>query len=185
MPCALYAGQLQDYAMESAYSNANVREATGKNDGPEIKTWLNYIGLNQGQPYCAAFVIWNYHVATQKLNAKDALPKYGRACMILHYAQKNPLKYKVITPNQLILTKIKLQAGDIPIHSRSPGKVYDFNGHAALVIEQVSPKKYKSIEANTSASYAGDQGEGEGVYRKERVPSNPKFPVKGFIRILH
>lgn len=184
LPISLDAGQLQDFAMESAYSYKNVREATGRNDGREIKVWLNYIGLDEGQPYCAAFVVWNYHTAALKLNTKDPLPKYGRSSALLHYAEKNPLKYKVITANQLVLKAAKLQYGDIPIHSRSPGNVYDFKGHAALVIEQVTPTKYRSIEGNTSASYSGDQGEGEGIYFKERNPKSPKFPVKGFIRIL-
>jgi hypothetical protein len=39
-------------AVEQAF--VGIKEKTGNNDGPEIKKILAYVGLKEGQPYCAA-----------------------------------------------------------------------------------------------------------------------------------
>ena len=36
-----------------------VREAMGKNDGPQIREYLRYVGLGEGYAWCAAFVCWS------------------------------------------------------------------------------------------------------------------------------
>ena len=36
-----------------------VREAMGKNDGPQIREYLRYVGLGEGHAWCAAFVCWS------------------------------------------------------------------------------------------------------------------------------
>ena len=43
--------------LEVAASQVGVRE-TGRNRGPEIDGYLRSIGLEPGQPWCAAFVAW-------------------------------------------------------------------------------------------------------------------------------
>ncbi|MBS0661354.1 MAG: CHAP domain-containing protein [Verrucomicrobia bacterium] len=40
-----------------------ITEATGRNDGPEIERMLAFAGASKGDPYCAAFVAWVYHMA--------------------------------------------------------------------------------------------------------------------------
>lgn len=41
-------------------SQIGVRELTGYNDGKQVETYLKYVGLPKGQPWCAAFVSWAY-----------------------------------------------------------------------------------------------------------------------------
>lgn len=44
-------------------SQIGVKEATGKNDGPQIKAYLKVSGLPEGHPWCAAFVAWCFKMA--------------------------------------------------------------------------------------------------------------------------
>lgn len=39
-------------------SQIGVRELTGNNDGAAVETYLRYVGLSKGDPWCAAFVCW-------------------------------------------------------------------------------------------------------------------------------
>jgi hypothetical protein len=39
-------------------SQIGVREATGKNDGPEVEMYLRATNLGKGNPWCAAYVRW-------------------------------------------------------------------------------------------------------------------------------
>lgn len=44
-------------------SQIGVKEATGNNDGVQIKAYLKVTGLKEGYPWCAAFVAWCYNMA--------------------------------------------------------------------------------------------------------------------------
>jgi hypothetical protein len=37
-----------------------VREATGRNDGPQVQAYLKTVGLQGNYPWCGAFVAWVY-----------------------------------------------------------------------------------------------------------------------------
>lgn len=39
-------------------SQIGVKEATGRNDGPQVEAYLKVTGLGAGYPWCAAFVAW-------------------------------------------------------------------------------------------------------------------------------
>lgn len=41
-----------------AEQEMGVREHNGKNEGPRVETYLRYVGLGKGHPWCAAFVSW-------------------------------------------------------------------------------------------------------------------------------
>ena len=41
-------------------SQIGVREATGKNDGVQVETYLRYTKLGKGYAWCAAFTCWVY-----------------------------------------------------------------------------------------------------------------------------
>jgi len=41
-----------------ARSQIGVREATGRNDGPQVEAYLHTTGLPPGHPWCAAFISW-------------------------------------------------------------------------------------------------------------------------------
>lgn len=46
--------------MEGATADVGVREASGRNDGPEVERYLAHVGLGPGYAWCAAFV--SYHL---------------------------------------------------------------------------------------------------------------------------
>lgn len=47
--------------LDTLSSQLYVREATGKNDGPEVERYLSFVGQKQGAAWCAAFVSYNLH----------------------------------------------------------------------------------------------------------------------------
>lgn len=182
-----YSGDIPKYALETALSYDGTTEATGNNDGPKVEAFLNYVGLQKGNPYCMSFVVFCYHAGSLKVNKKDVLPKYGRVSLVYETAKKNPIKYKIITPTQLKLGIEKLQPGDISIHTRGGGTDYNFNGHTGITILQNS-MLFDAEEGNTSPpkGKAKDEGEGGGVFRKTRHIDklDGNLGLKGFIRII-
>jgi hypothetical protein len=181
LPSQSLADQLQENALFCADDYSHVREKHNNNRSPEIDTWLKYIGLPVGQPYCAAFTISMY--ACGNYFESSPLPKIGRVSALYKTAQKNPYKYKVI-PAVRVKQKIeKLNPGDVSCwaHGTASG---NFNGHAGLVINQVDYQTFKTIEANTGSGNAGSQREGNGVYyRTRKLDMEKVFKVVGFIRV--
>lgn len=65
MLVAVVAGRAAWYdSVAAVYTKyIGVREATGRNDGPEVEMFLGYVGFSAGAPWCAAFVSWCFHEA--------------------------------------------------------------------------------------------------------------------------
>lgn len=187
-PSPLSASPLQEEVVKVAQKYTYVREKTGQNDGVEIKRWLGYLGLSQGNPYCAAFVTGGcYKEASDNLGITQPLPKTARVSALYTAAKKNPYKYKVI-PALRVKQKIeKLEQADVVIwsHNKLPGNT-NWNGHAGIVISQTNNNSFKSIEGNTSSGEKGSQRDGDGVFRRTRVLGlGTKFPVEGFVRVKY
>lgn len=142
-------------AMEIAESQIGVREATGKNDGPQVEAYLKSVGLGKGFSWCAAFLYWCFQKAATDLKTANPLVKTGG--VLAHY-------------NQSKATKVtKPQPGDIFIMDFGGGA-----GHTGIV-KAVRGTAVDTIEGNTN-----DQGsrEGQGVYQRTRSISS----IKGFLR---
>jgi hypothetical protein len=184
-----FAGPLQDNTLVYANTIVGTTEATGNNDGKVIEEILGYIGLPKGQPYCMATVVFAYHKGAVSIGAKDQLPKLGRVSGVWKYAQANPFKYKIITPNQIILKRETLQPGDIAIFSRSGGTVSNFNGHTGIICIYLDKhNQFYTIEGNTGpevGTKAKDEGEGDGIWVRKRnlTKKNGNLGLKGFVRI--
>lgn len=43
---------------ERLEGGSDFKETTGNNAGPQVKKYLAYVGLSEGNPWCAAFVCW-------------------------------------------------------------------------------------------------------------------------------
>jgi len=41
-------------------AEVGIREKTGNNDGVRVETYLHYVGLGKGNPWCASFVCWAF-----------------------------------------------------------------------------------------------------------------------------
>jgi len=181
-PSFVLSGELQKRATDSAIQYVGITEAKS-NSGPEIDKFLKYVGLSPGNPYCASFVVYNYHIAAEQCHMKDQLPKYGRVSLIYQTAKQNPFKYKIITPASVTLKTNTLELGDISIHTHSGGSAINFNGHTGIVLEQLPGGKFKAIEANTGNG--ANQADGEGIFYKSRwyTKMNGNLGLKGWIRI--
>lgn len=178
------AADLPRAATENASKYLHVREYTNRNDAPEIDRFLAYLGLPKGLAWCAAFSLFNYKEAADALNVRQPFPRYGRVAMLWTACQRNPLKYRAITAEQVRLGSVRLRPGDLPIWANGTIRGGDFNGHTGLIQSQLSPVKFRSIEGNTTPGPAGDQRDGGGVYERIRSVSPGTFRVVGFCRAL-
>lgn len=185
-PLPSLAKSLQEEVVATAEKYTYVREATGHNDGPEIKRWLGYFGLGQGNPYCAAFVIGGcYKEASDTLGVPQPLPKIARVSSLYKATKKNPYKYKVVSSVRVKQGIEKLTLADVVIwsHNKLPGND-NWNGHTGVVITQTGNNTFTAIEGNTSSGTSGSQRDGDGVFKRKRsLGIGTKFPVEGFIRV--
>jgi hypothetical protein len=169
---------LQAKALSDSAKYLYVRETHNNNRSPEIDTWLGYLGLPMGQPYCAAFFIYNYHTAGHNL------PKQGRCATLWQTCRSRELTYKTFDAESVSAGVETMQPGDGVIWKHGKGTSENFNGHAGMVIRQTGRKSFRSREGNTQSSNAGDQREGGGVFDRDRnLNIGSAFEVVGFIRV--
>lgn len=143
-------------AVEIAETQLYVREKTGKNDGKEVKQYLNSIGLDEGYAWCMAFVYWCFEKASKDLGVKNPLVRTGG---VLRQYNESP-SYRVKTP----------KPGDVFIMDYGRGL-----GHTGLVVE-VKGDSIVTTEGNTNS---GGSRDGDGVYQRLRKISSIN---KGFLR---
>lgn len=143
-------------ALEIAETQLYVREKTGKNDGVEIKKYLNSVGLPEGYAWCAAFVFWCFEQAAIALNVPNPLVR--TAGVLNHW---NNTKGQKIQKDP--------QPGDIFIMDYGKGL-----GHMGIVSEVFSDRVV-TIDGNTNLQ---GSREGDGVYERSRLKST----IKGYIR---
>ena len=155
-----------------------VHEKTGTNDHPVIDQMLYYLGLPKQLSWCLAFCLWCWHGVINPL----PFPKTARCATFLEQVSNDEWKYKVFDLEDVAWGIEKAKPGDIMIfsHSKVAGKK-NWNGHAALVVKQVNPRYFETIEGNTNA--AGSR-EGDGVYKKTRTPKQGNMALEGFVRSL-
>lgn len=134
----------------TAESQLHVREATGSNDGKDIKKYLEVTGLGEGYPWCAAFVSWVF---------EEAGGTGPRSARVVDWFKSN-IVYKSEWRQQNITPEPGMVIG---LYYPKLGRY----GHIGIV-DKVHPGQLHTIitiEGNTNA--AGSR-EGQGVYRKIR-----------------
>ncbi len=127
-------------------------EATGRNDGPVIEAILKAVGLNRGDPYCAAFNFWCYRAA----GLAERVPRSGWSPAWV--ASPTWRRGKGRTPRP---------ADAFGIWFARKRRV----AHTGL-IEKWGAKSAVTIEANTSPSAefgAASDRDGDGIWRKRRL----------------
>lgn len=86
---------LSHVALEIAVSQLGVSEQGGANRGPEVDQYLAMARLPPGQPWCAAFALWCFEMASRKLEVPNPFPRTG-SCLRLweladhHFRDPNP-----------------------------------------------------------------------------------------------
>lgn len=170
-------------AVKHGYSYLHVREATNNNDHPDIDKFLKYLGLPKGLSWCAAYSLYCFKESSDELRVKQPFPKYGRVAMLRQACINNPLKYRYITADEVRFGSVQLRPGDLPLWASGVIRAGDFNGHTGLVVQQLSPRTFHSIEGNTMPSAKGNQREGGGVYERNREIAPGNFRILGFCRV--
>lgn len=179
----VWSADLPSSAAEHGKKFLHIREKTGHNDHPDIDKFLKYLGLPKGLSWCAAYVLFNWKEASDELNEKQPLPRYGRVAMLKSTCERNPLKYRWITADEVRLGSVRLQKGDLPMWASGTIRNGDFNGHIGMELQQFSPIAFQDIEGNTGSGNTGSQREGNGVYIRTRTIAGGNFRILGFCRV--
>lgn len=131
---------------DGAAADVGVREASGRNDGPEVERYLAHVGLGPGYAWCAAFV--SYHLDQCGVNN----PRSAWSPAFASVADQ------VWTPRKASRSP---RPGDVfSIYFPSLGRV----GHVGLVAG-LDGNYINTIEGNTSGPGSRD---GDGVYARRR-----------------
>lgn len=147
-------------AMADALANTGVREQ-GDNAGKYVEIYLASVGLEAGNPWCAAWVYYRIKAASEALKLPmPAVPKSGYTPDWARWGKTHKLWMDVGPDAQV-------EPGDLALfYKASKGRI----GHIGIVTGVVRSanaerKGVTTVEGNTD----GDgSAEGDGVYAKER-----------------
>ena len=158
---------LAEVAIQIALSYDGVRERGGNNRGPEVEMFQKSIGLEAGDPWCAAFVCFCIKAAAQQLGIKPRF-QYGGSV------------YKLWTRNADLQT---LTPGDNCLFLIDHGlsKAGTRVGHTGfcVAVNQSHSETLETMEGNTNAAGSRD---GDGAYHKSREASEMARGY-GYLRI--
>lgn len=131
---------------DTYHSQIGVREKTGNNDGKEVEMYLKSTGLGKGNPWCAAFVRWNFDQCGVKTNISAYSPTaYSKNKIVWKQGWKKDLK-----PGHVFT-----------LYYQSKGRI----GHTGFVNDKVNDKIVTTVEGNTNGEGSRD---GDGVYKRKR-----------------
>lgn len=144
--------ELKARALAIAQSQIGVRE-TSRNSGPEVDAYLFSVGLDPGNAWCAAFVLWAYFRAAAELRAHDVpLPRTGKVTRLWQKcAGRYGRRYPAI--------------GDIYCHATDL-KTLDSPGHCGIVVRIHVDGSITGVEGNTNS---GGGREGDCVWQNRRT----------------
>ena len=141
--------------IEVASAEVGVMEdPVGSNGGLKVEEYLGSVGLDEGNPWCAAFVYWCFSRAAAAINVKNRLVKTGG--VLNHW---NSASCKKISSDSAYNNPELVRPGYIFIIGHSGG-----TGHTGFV-EKVANGMITTIEGNTNE---GGGREGIGVFRRAR-----------------
>jgi hypothetical protein len=159
---------------EILISQIGIVERTNHNDGPEVKKYLNSVGLNEGNPWCNAIQYWVYKDACDFYYLDYSyIPMYknGLANSTFSYGQKFGKRVAFIAKvNDFIIWKYR----------------QNYKGHIGRIIKVGSGGWVYTVEGNTSVKNTGSQRDGDGVGNKKRNIYHPleRMNVRGLIGVV-
>lgn len=160
---------LHEQVLEVAKSQLGVHEQGGNNHGPEIKNYLKEVGLDEGNPWCAAFVIWCIHQVELKHKKVSGVFKTGHVLTMWNHS---PMMLRENSPKPGYLALWR--HGDT------------LSGHIGIV-EKVNDdgRSFISIEGNTRPGHKAIVREGDSVQRLERsLDHSDTFTLLGFLKVF-
>lgn len=132
--------------VESALADVDVREASGRNDGPEVERYLASVGLKRGASWCAAFVSYHLSGCGVRNPATGWSPAFSG------------VSARVWSPRKAI--RMPMPGDVFTIWYSNLGRV----GHTGFVTG-FDGQYITTVEGNTSAP---GSREGDGVYARRR-----------------
>ena len=138
----------RDCLRELYLSQVGVREVGDNNRGPEVKTYLNSVGLDEGYPWCAAFVSWCHQQVEIEAPISAWVPSFA-------------LRDKMVYKQGKILKRLPKYGDVLMIWFKRLGRP----AHIGFV-DQWGDKWVISVEGNTNED---GSREGDGIYRKRRL----------------
>jgi hypothetical protein len=154
--------ELKARAVVIAKSQLGVQERGGRNTGPEVDAYLLAVGLQPGQPWCCAFVLWCYLQAASELGEPMPLRRTGKVTRLWDssacFGRQGP------------------SVGDIYCHATDPAD-RESPGHCGIVVAVRPDGAFTAIEGNTNK--AGSR-EGNSVWSHPRALA---FANLGFVDI--
>ena len=158
-------------ALRVALQEVGVREdPVHSNSGPRVNQYLASVGLEPGQPWCAAFVYWCAQQAANSCGRNPVpLPRTGWTPSIWDDATQNG---RAVPAADVIRGRVCLDPGSLfVLHGTVDG--IDRVRHVGFVAG-LRDGMIETVEGNTDLD---GSGEGDGVYRRLRNPSS----VHGFV----
>lgn len=141
-------GEKRQCLREIYLSQVGVREQGGNNRGPEVKMYLNSVGLNEGYPYCAAFVSWCFQQVEIEAPKSAWVPSYA-------------LRDKMVYKQGKVIQRLPKYGDVLLIWFKKLNRP----AHIGF-IDQWGEQWIISVEGNTNNN---GSREGDGVYRKRRL----------------
>lgn len=157
--------KLAEKAIEIAQSQMGVREKGGANRGPEVKGYLNSVGLGEGYAWCVAFLYWCFNKAANDLGQTNPLVKTAGVLRSWNEATCTKILAKDAKNNPALV-----KPGHIFIMDYGGGY-----GHTGIV-KEVNGGFITTIEGNTNNNQSR---EGVGVFQHIR---KIKDINKGFLQ---
>jgi hypothetical protein len=141
-----------------------VREATGRNDGPQVEAYLRSVGLGKGNPWCMALHYW----AFAQVSSKPPIRRSGLVRAVWNDAvQRSRLEGARVWISSATLDWTR--DGDLIVW----GFLTSTSGHIERQISRHSAGWVVTVAGNTSSGVAGSQRDGDGVYLRRRNTRHP------------
>lgn len=159
-----------------------VREKTGNNDGPKVEEYLRYVGLQKGDPWCAAFVCWVFDQAgVVNLRTGWSPALFPKDKIVWNRNNVSGAGKGVgVAGRQVEGRSVAGAAKRLPEKGDVFGIWFPDKGRIAHVgfVDTWGEKWVITVEGNTNE--AGSR-EGDGVWRKRRLVQSV-YQVSDFIR---
>jgi len=147
---------LAELAVEIALHYDGVREIGGNNRGPQVEAFQRSIGLDPGDPWCAAFVSFCIKEAAKALGVT---PKFQYGGSVYKLWTKNPeLQLSEPGPNTVFCIDHGL--------SKSGSRI----GHTGFCVA-VNPSHTETLETMEGNTNSAGSRDGDGAYHKSREMS--------------
>lgn len=141
-----------------------VREATGRNDGPQVEAYLRSVGLAKGNPWCMALHYWAFAQVTTK-------PPIRRSGLVRAVWNDAVVRSRVEGARDWISSASLdwTRDGDLIVW----GFLTSTSGHVERQIQRGRAGWVVTVAGNTSSGDSGSQRDGDGVFIRRRNLRHP------------